>query len=157
MSESTSLLEKLGVDIKAAMKKKDKVRLRTLRSLRAALMNKQIESREGGEDQEMPEQEELAVVRKQVKQREDSIEQFDDAGRDDLAQKEREELEVLAEYMPAKLSDEELLSEVQAIVDDVGASSMSDMGTVMGRAMGELRGRADGGRVQQVVKKILSS
>lgn len=157
MSDSAGLLERLNEDLKEAMRNKDKIRLRTLRSLRAALKNKQIDQRESGADTVLSEQDQLAVLRKQVNQRKDSIEQYEDAGRDDLVQKEKEELDVLEEYMPSTLSDDELKEILQSIVDDVGAESMADMGAVMGRAMDKLRGRVDGGRVQEEVKRMLRS
>ena len=155
-SMSDSILDRVKQDLTDAMKAQDDVRRRTLRSLRAALANKEIEQREGGTETTLDEQEELAVVQKQVKQRRDSIEQYEEAGRDDLVQREREELEVLEEYLPDRLSDEELAERVDAIIEEVGASSMADMGTVMGRAMGELRGRVDGNRVRELVQESLS-
>jgi len=155
MSDTGSIFDRLNEDLKQAMRDKDKVRLRTLRSLRAALKNKQIEQRENGADTVMSEQDQLAVVRKQVNQRKDSIEQYEKAGRDDLVEKEKEELAVLEEYMPAQLTDEELNEKLQEIIEDVGAESMADMGSVMGRAMSELRGRVDGNRVQKAVKELL--
>lgn len=153
---SDSILDRVTNDLTDAMKAKDKVRLRTLRSLRTALTNKEIEQREEGQETVLSEQEQLAVVRKQAKQREDSIEQYEEAGREDLVEKEREELEVLETYLPDRLSDEELAERLEAIIDDVGASSMADMGPVMGRAMDELRGRVDGSRVQEMVQDRLS-
>ncbi|PEN15154.1 glutamyl-tRNA amidotransferase [Longibacter salinarum] len=149
-----SIMDRVTQEITDAMKARDKVRLRTLRGLRSALMNKTIEKREGG-DAQLDDTEQLAVVRKQVKQRKDSIEQFEEAGRDDLVAKEQEELEVLKEFMPEPMSDEKLEETIDAIIEDVGASDMSDMGAVMGRAMGQLRGKVDGSRVQRVVKEKL--
>ncbi len=156
MSEDTSILDRVNEDLKQAMKAKDKVRLRALRSLRSALTNKEIEQREEGAETVLSEQDELAVVRKQVNQRKDSVEQYQDAGREDLVQKEEEEIEVLSEYLPSQLSDEELADRLDEIIEEVGASSMQDMGAVMGRAMGELRGRVDGNRVRQMVQERLS-
>jgi hypothetical protein len=98
----------------------------------------------------------MALVRKQVKQRKDSIEQYEKAGRDDLVEKEQAEIDVLEDYLPQPLTDEELEEKISAIIDDVGAETMADMGPVMGRAMSELRGRADGSRVQQIVREMLS-
>jgi len=155
MSDTPSILDRVTDDMKAAMKAKDKVRLRTLRSLRSALQNKQIEQSEGGERAVLSEADQLAVVRKQVKQRKDSIEQYDDAGRQDLVDTEQEELQILEEYLPQPLSDEELRERLEAVIDEVGASSMADMGPVMGRAMSELRGKVDGSRVQKMVKDLL--
>jgi hypothetical protein len=150
-----SIIDRLNEDLKEAMRNKDKVRLRTLRSLRSALKNKEIDQREAGADTVLSEQDQLSVLRKQVNQRKDSIEQYEEAGRDDLVQKEQEELDVLDEYMPAQLSDEELEETLRAIIDEVGAESMTDMGAVMGPAMGRLKGRVDGSRVQQMVQSLL--
>lgn len=155
MTDSSTLMDAINTDLKDAMRSKDKVRLRTLRSLRAALKNEEIDRREDGSESTVSEQDQLAVLRKQVKQREDSIEQYEAAGRDDLVEKEKAELAVLEEYMPEQMTDEELEETLREIIDEVGAESMADMGPVMGRAMSELRGRVDGNRVQEVVKEIL--
>ena len=157
MSASDSIIDRLNEDLKAAMRAKDKVRLRTLRSLRSALKNKEIDQRQEGAETVLSEQDQLAVLRKQANQRKDSIEQYEEAGREDLVQKEREELAVLEEYMPEQMSDDELRDRLQAIIDDVGASSMGDMGPVMGRAMSDLRGRVDGSRVQEMVQQLLQN
>ena len=150
-----SLLDRINQDLQDAMGAKDKVRLRTLRSVSAALKNKEITKREGGKEAVLDEQEQLAVIRKAVKQRKDSIEQYDSAGREDLVAKEQEEIDVLKEYLPQPLSDDELRRMLTSIIDDVGAESMADMGPVMGRAMSELRGRVDGSRVQKMVQELL--
>lgn len=155
MSSPESIIDRLNEDLKTAMRAKDKVRLRTLRSLRSALKNKEIDQRQDGAETVLSEQDQLAVLRKQVNQRKDSIEQYEEAGREDLVQKEREELAVLEEYMPEQMSDGELRDRLQAIIEDVGASSMGDMGPVMGRAMSDLRGRVDGSRVQEMVQQLL--
>lgn len=152
-----SLLSRITEDLKQAMRDKDKVRLRTLRSLRAALQNKEIGQRTDGTETELDEQEALAVLRKQINQRKDSIEQYEQADRDDLVQNEQDELEVLEAYMPETLSDDDLEAKLQSIVETVGAESMADMGAVMGRAMSELRGRVDGDRVRKKVESLLSS
>jgi len=149
-----SLQDRIASDLKDAMRAQDDVRRRTLRSLRSVLMKEEIDQREGGEG-ELTEQQELSVLQKEAKQRRESLEQFEEAEREDLAQKEREELAVIKEYLPSKLSDEALHETVEAIIDEVGAESMADMGRVMGRAMGELRGRADGNRVRKAVESIL--
>jgi len=155
MSDAPDILDQLDDDLKEAMRNKDKVRLRTLRSLRSALKNKEIEQREEGVETVLSEQDQLSVLRKQVNQRKDSIEQYQDAGREDLVHKEQEELEVLDEYMPDALSEEELRDRLESIIEEVGAESMADMGLVMGQAMDALRGRVDGGRVQSVVQELL--
>ena len=149
-----SLSDRISDDIKDAMRARDKVRLRTLRSLRAALLEAEIAEREGGEA-DLSDQQELAVVRKQAKQRKDALAQYEEAGRDDLVQKEHEELVVIQEYLPQPMSDDALRAKMEAFAEEVGATSMADMGKLMGRAMGALRGKADGGRVQQVAQAIL--
>lgn len=151
-----SILDRVKEDLTQAMKAQDDVRRRTLRSLRAALANKEIEQREEGTETTLSEEDALAVVRKQVNQRRDSIEQYEEAGREDLVEREREEVEVLEEYLPDRLSDEELGERLDAIIEDVGATSMADMGPVMGRAMDEMRGRVDGNRVREMVQNRLS-
>jgi uncharacterized protein YqeY len=155
MSDEPSLLDRLTEDLKQAMRDKDKVRLRTLRSLRAALKNAEIDQRQDGAETVLSEQDELAVLRKQVNQRKESIEQYESADREDLVEKEEAELAVLDEYMPEQLSDEDLNEILRDIIDEVGAESMADMGPVMGRAMNKLRGRVDGGRVQERVQALL--
>jgi len=155
MAASDSLLDRIDVDLKEAMRQQNKARLRTLRLLRSALKNAEIEAREEGSVGELSEQDQRMVLRKQVNQRRDSIEQYENAGRDDLVQKEREELDILESYMPEPLSDDELEESLREIIDDVGAESMVDMGRVMGRAMSELRGRVDGSRVQSTVRSLL--
>lgn len=148
------LKEKITEDMKAAMRERDQVRLRTIRSIRAALQQKEIEARTSGS--EMSEQDELALLRKQAKQREDAIAQYEDAGRDDLVQKEREELAVIKEYLPQPLDDDAIRSVIHEVVVATGASSQQAFGKVMGAVMGRLRGRADGSRVQALVREVLT-
>ncbi|WP_457653789.1 GatB/YqeY domain-containing protein [Rhodocaloribacter sp.] len=150
-----SLKERLAEELKAAMRAKDAVRLRTIRSLRAALMEREIAERHGGEAV-LTEEQELAVVQKQAKQRRDAIEQYEQAGREDLAAKEREELEVLKDYLPRQLDESEVRTVVERIIAETGASSPREMGKVMGLAMKELRGKADGRMVQAVARALLS-
>lgn len=152
---SDSIVDRLSEDLKEAMRNKDKVRLRTLRSLRSAFQNKEIGDRTDGQDAPLSEQDQLAVLRKQAKQRKEAIEQYEDAGREDLVQKEQEELDVLEEYMPDQLSDAELKEILQEIIDEADAESMADMGSVMGPAMNRLRGRVDGNRVREMVQTLL--
>ncbi|MEX1055999.1 MAG: GatB/YqeY domain-containing protein [Rhodothermales bacterium] len=149
------LKEKLSADLKDAMRAKDQVRLRTIRSLRAALMEKEIEQREGGIATLTAEQE-MGVVQKQAKQRRDSIDQYEKAGRDDLRLKEAEELAVIEEYLPKQLGDDELRKVVQEVIAATGASSPKDIGRVMGAAMERVRGQAEGRRVQQMASELLS-
>lgn len=149
------LEERLASDLKNSMRSKNVARTRTLRSIRAALQQKEIENRGKG-DKGLTEEEILAVLQKQAKQREDSIEQFAQGGRPDLESSEREELEIIQEYLPAQASDEEIQSVVERAIEAVGAESIADMGKVMGNAMAALKGKADGRRINQVVKDLLS-
>lgn len=151
----SELTERLNEDLKQAMRAKDKVRLRTLRSLRAALRDKEIEI--GADVEEgLEEDEELRVLQKQAKQRREAIEQYESAGRDDLLEKEEEELEIIEEYLPRQLTDDEIEDVVEEAIASTGSSSMADMGQVMGAVMGELRGRVDGNRVRGIVTRKLS-
>jgi hypothetical protein len=149
------LKDKLGEDLKDAMRAKDQVRLRTIRSLRAALMEKEIEQREGG-TATLTSDQEVAVVQKQAKQRRDAMEQYAQADRDDLRQKEAEELVVIEEYLPKQLGDDELRKVVQEVIAATGAASPKDMGRVMGAVMERLRGQAEGRRVQRLASELLS-
>ena len=149
-----SLNDQLAEDLKQAMKARDAVRLRTIRSLRAAIKEKEIAERHGGEAH-LSEEEYLAVVQKQAKQRRDAIEQFEQAGREDLASAERDELAVIETYLPQQLGDDEIRKVVEEIVAATGASSMRDMGKVMGAAMQQLRGRADGRRINEIARELL--
>lgn len=149
------LKDTLAGDLKDAMRSKDQVRLRTIRSLRAALMEKEIELREGG-SASLSEEQELAVVQKQAKQRRDSIQQYEEAGREDLKAKEEEELAVIEEYLPRQLSEDEVRDVVREVIRETGASSKADMGKVMGASMDRLRGRAEGRMVQKVAVELLS-
>ena len=150
-----SLNDQLTEDLKQAMKAKDAVRLRTIRSLRAALKEKEISERRDGEAH-LSEEQVLAIVQKKAKQRRDAIAQYEPAGRDDLAAKEQEELEIIETYLPKQLSDEEIRRVVQEVVAATGASSMREMGTVMSATMEQLRGRADGRRISEIARELLS-
>lgn len=150
------LTDTLISDLKAAMLAKDRVRTRTIRSLRAALLEKEIEMRAGGKA-DVSDEVAFSVLQKQAKQRRDSIDQFEKADREDLAVTEREELTVIQSYLPEQLSEEEIRKEVLAVIEETGASSMKDMGRVMGPVMDRLKGKADGRIVQTVVKESLSS
>lgn len=145
-----NLQERLAHDLKDAMRAKDQVRLLAIRSLRAAILEKEKEGTGPASDDDL-----LAIVQKQAKQRRDAIEQYEAAGREDLAQRERDELAIIGRYLPAQLSDDEIRRVVHEIVTRTGATSMKDMGRVMGEAMTELRNRADGNRVREVVQDLL--
>lgn len=152
---SESIQERLNEELKAAMKSKDRARLRTIRSLRAALREKELEEY-GSQEGELEEQEVMKVLQKQAKQRRESIDQYREGERDDLAEKEEEELAIIEEFLPERLSDEELREIVEEVIEETGASGMKDMGQVMGTAMERLRGRADGNRVRVAAQELLS-
>ena len=124
-----TLLAKIQEDVKAAMRSKDKERLQTLRLITAAVKQKEVDERIEIDDAGL-----LAVLEKMLKQRKDSIEQFDKAGRDDLSSKEKAEVLVIQEYMPEQMSEAEVAAIVDAAVASTGAESMKDMGKVMGRS-----------------------
>lgn len=148
--------DKLNDELKAAMRAKDAVRLRTIRALRAALLEKEIEERSGGEAT-LTEEQEMAVIQKQAKQRRDAIAQYEEAGREDLAAKEREELEIIETYLPEQLDDDAIRTVLHEVIAATGAASMQDMGRVMGAAMQRLKGRANGRRINEIARSLLSN
>ena len=150
-----SLKERIGEDIKSAMKAKDKIRLETVRGIKKAILEKEVSLRPKGIDS-LTEQQEIELLAQQAKQRRDSIEQFAKAGRDDLAEKEKQELAILETYLPEQVDDSELESIVDEIIASVGATSAKDLGKVMGAAMKQLKGKADGKKIQALVKSKLS-
>ena len=141
-------------DLKAAMKAKDTVALTTLRALKTALTNTAIES--GHKDNVVTDADALAIVRKQIKQRHDSIEQFEAANRPELAETEKAEIVVLEKYLPAAMSAEEISAIVADAVAETGATTRADMGKVMGIVQAKIEGRADGKTISQEVMKHLS-
>lgn len=149
-----SLKEQIGEDIKTAMKAKDKLRLQTVRGIKKAILEKEVELRPKGVDSLTPEQE-IELLSQQAKQRRDSIQQFRDAGRDDLADKESQELEIITTYLPEQVSDEEVAAVIDELISSTGATTMKDLGKVMGPAMKQLKGKADGKKIQELVKSKL--
>lgn len=150
-----SLKDKIMADLKQAMKNKDQDKLRVLRSLKSKLLEKEISERKGGEA-ELSEEQAVEVLMKAAKQRKESIEQFREGGRDDLASSEEEELDIIESYLPEMLSEEEIRDIVRDKIDELGAETMADMGKVMGVLMQELKGKAEGSLVSNVVKEELS-
>ena len=146
------LKERLNDDIKAAMRAKDKARLGLLRMLHSAIRNAEID--QGGE---LSESEQYAIVNKLIKQRRDSVEQYRQGGRDDLADNEAAEADILAEYLPPALSDAEIDEAIEQAIAEAGATGPQDMGKVMGALKERLQGRADMGQVSQRVKDRLAS
>ncbi len=146
-----SLKEQIVNDMKDAMRAKDAKRLGTIRMLTAAMKQKEVDERIELNDQQVQ-----SIIEKMIKQRKDSITQFEAGGRPDLADNEKAEVEVLSAYMPAALSMEEIGKEVADAVASAGASGPQDMGKVMGVLKGRLAGRADMSAVSALVKKALS-
>ncbi len=149
-----SLKDRIGEDIKAAMKSRDKIRLETVRSIKKLLLEKEVDGRAKGKDT-LSSDEELAVLTQLAKQRRDSIAQYQQAGRSELADQESQELAIIEEYLPEQLSEAEIKAIIDEIMTEVGASSAKDMGRVMGPAMQRLKGQADGKLVQTWVKERL--
>ena len=150
----SSLTSQIQEDLKAAMKARDSGRLAVIRALKTALTNAAIEK--GGLGTELDDAEAMAVVRKQVKQRQDSATQFKDAGRDELAAREEAEIAILEAYLPAALSAEEIAKLVDDAVAETDASTKADMGKVMKLVQERAAGRADGRTLSQEVAKRLS-
>lgn len=146
-----ALAERFDEAIKQAMKAHEKRRLSTLRMMKSSLRNEAI-----AQGRELSEDEELSVLSRELKQRKDSLQEYEKAGRDDLASGEREEIEVIEAYMPEPLSDEELETLIRETIDDVGATQKSDMGNVMSAIMPKVKGKADGGKVNKLVQAHLS-
>lgn len=149
----STFAETIMSDLKEAMKAKDTVALTTLRALKTALTNAAIES--GNKDNVVKEADALAIVRKQIKQRQDSIEQFEKAGRSELADGEKAEIAVLEKYLPTALSEDEVAAIVKEALAETGATSRADMGKVMGIVQAKAAGRADGKTLSQEVMKHL--
>lgn len=150
----SDLASRIPEDLKAAMKAKDTVALAVIRALKTAMTNASIEK--GGLGTPLDDAEVTALIRKQIKQRQDSITQFTNAGRTELAATEQAEIEVLEKYLPANLSAEEIAAIVEAAIAETGASSKADMGKVMKLAQERTAGRADGKTLSQEVAKRLS-
>lgn len=147
------LRDSINTQIKEAMKSADKLRLETLRSIRAGI----IEFEKSGANREMDAEDEINILSSQVKKRKDAAEQYANAGRNDLAEKELKELGIIQEFLPKQLTREEITEVIDKLISLTGAKEMSDIGKVMGPAMTELRGKADGKIVNEIVRSKLSS
>jgi uncharacterized protein YqeY len=154
-SASVSLKDRIAEDIKLAMKAKDTIRLETVRGIKKAIIEKEVAVRPTGQETLTPEQE-LEILSQQAKQRRDSIEQYQKAQREDLADKEAQELAIIETYLPKQLTDEELQTILAEIIASTGANSAKDLGKVMGVAMQQLKGKADGKKIQELVKSQLN-
>jgi hypothetical protein len=146
-----ALAEQIRADLTAAMKARDAAKTSTLRMLQAAIKNEQIEK--GGE---LEDADVMVVLKRAVKQRNDSVEQYEKAGRQDLADKEKAEIAVLEAYMPTQMSDDELEALVKTVIAAVGAESKKDTGKVMKEIMASHRDTVDGKKVQAVLGRLLA-
>ncbi|KWW21685.1 MULTISPECIES: GatB/YqeY domain-containing protein [Bacillaceae] len=146
-----SLLERLNNDMKQAMKNKEKDKLSVIRMLKASIQNEALKLR-----QDLTDNEELTVLSRELKQRKDSLQEFENAGRSDLVDKVRTELVYVEAYMPEQLSEEEISDIVQQTIEEVNATSKADMGRVMGALMPKVKGKADGSLVNKLVLQHLS-
>jgi uncharacterized protein YqeY len=149
-----ALLEKIGEDLKAALKSGAKIRLETLRTIRAGLLEKQVEKRPTGG---MNTDDEMAVLISASKKRKEAIEIYRQNNRNDLADIEQQELEVIQEYLPKQMSADEVELLVKKIIADTGSGGGRDFGKVMPAAMKELKGKVDGKVVQEIVKRLLGN
>ena len=147
-----TLQQRINEDLKRALKSGDKIRLETIRSIRASLLEREIAKRGLGG---MTPEDEFGVLNSAVKKRRESIEMFEKGGRLDLVKKETEELSIIQEYLPKQLDLVEIRVILQRIITEVNAKSPTDFGKVMGVAMKELKGKADGKIVQEMAKSLL--
>ncbi|PEA56423.1 hypothetical protein CON64_03175 [Bacillus pseudomycoides] len=146
-----SLLGRLNDDMKQAMKNKEKNKLTVIRMVKAALQNEEIKLQHS-----LTEEEELTVLTREVKQYKDSLLEFEKAGREDLVDKLKSEIQILETYLPEQLTEEELLAVIQQSISEVGAASKADMGKVMGAVLSKVKGKADGSQVNRLVSQLLA-
>lgn len=146
-----NLKERINNDLKEAMKTGDKIRLNTIRSIRALI----LEYEKSGANKEITPEVEVQLLTSAAKKRKDSIEQFKNAGRTDLVEKEETELKILLEYLPKQMDEEEIKIEIQKIIDETGAKGKEDFSKVMPLAMKNLKGKADGNLVRKIVENLL--
>jgi hypothetical protein len=151
-----SLEQKVMSELKTAMLAKDEKSLRSLRAIKAAILLAKTSEDAPATRGELKEEDEIKLLQKLVKQRKDSLEIYRQQNRNDLAQKEQEEIEVIEKFLPQQLSADELKAELTVIISEVGAASPADMGKVMGVATKKLAGKADGKTISALVKKLLS-
>jgi uncharacterized protein YqeY len=145
-----TITTKLQYDLKTAMKEKDKLRVSTLRMLISEMKNEELRERD-----ELSEEKELSIITSYAKKRRESIKGFEQGGREDLAEKERLELDIVMTYLPEQAGEDEIRAEVVKIIADTGASGPQDMGKVMGPLMARFKGRADGGIVKTITMEEL--
>ncbi len=148
--EMNSITRRIQDDLKKAVKERDRVRTNTLRMLISALKNEELEERG-----ELTEEREIAVLAGYVKRCRESIREFEQGGRTDLVEKEKAEIDIVFQYLPEQMGEEEIRETARNIIGEVGASSPRDMGRVMGEMMKRVRGRADGAVVKNIVLELL--
>ncbi|WP_073270706.1 GatB/YqeY domain-containing protein [Alkalibacter saccharofermentans] len=146
-----SLKDRLMSDLKTSMREKDNIKKATITMVRAAILQNEKDNKVVLDDEDV-----LAVIAKQVKQRKDALEEFKKAQREDLMEQTEKELDILMEYLPKQLTEEELKVIVSDAINEVGATSLKDMGKVMSAVMPKVKGRADGGMINKIVKEILN-
>ncbi|MEX0684563.1 MAG: GatB/YqeY domain-containing protein [Balneolales bacterium] len=151
-----SIYQTILSDLKTAMINKDADRLNVLRSLKASIQQKEISERKGGEGQ-LSDEQVNAVLMKAAKQRKESIDQYEKYKREDLAEAEKKELNIIESYLPKMMNEDEIQSVVREVIKNTGATSPQDMGKVMGMVMAKLKGKADGALINKVVKEQLNS
>ena len=149
--------DKINSAMKQAMRDKEVLRLSTLRLVMAAIKDRDIAARVDGVDNSVSDDEILSILAKMIKQRKDSAAAYDNAGRTELAAQEKSEIEIITDFLPKQLNDNEIEDAVKKVINDSGASGIRDMGKVMGAIKSELQGKADMGLVSQIVKTALSS
>jgi len=152
MEQKASLRQKLGDDLKQAMKSGDEVKRSTIRLLMAAINNAEIARQASLEDTDI-----LGIIAKEVRQRKESIEAFKQGNRQDLVAREEAELAILEEYLPQQVTREEIVEAARRIIGEVGAQGPGDKGKVMPRIIAQLKGRADGREINEVVTELLAS
>ncbi len=146
-----TLKDKLMDDLKQSMKNKEQIRKSVVILIRSAIKQKEVDERV-----EVSEEDVLAIISKQMKQRKDALEEFKKAQREDLILQTEQEIEILTQYLPKQLTDDELESIIQEIINQIGATTMKDMGKIMGIATPKVQGKADGKRINEIAKKFLN-
>lgn len=149
-----SLKDQIDTDIKHAMLNKQKDELRALRAIKSLIL---LAETEKGNKVELTDDVEIAILMKAAKQRKDSIQIYEDQGRQDLAQKEKAELSIIEQYLPKQMTEAEIEEELKSIIAGTGAQGMQDMGKVMGLATKKLAGKAEGKKIAEITKKLLSN
>ncbi|MCB0730709.1 MAG: GatB/YqeY domain-containing protein [Ignavibacteriae bacterium] len=147
-----NLKDQINADLKEAMKSQDKVRLNTIRSIRALI----LEFEKSGANKAISEEDAIKMLSTAAKKRREAIEQYENAGRSELAEIEKSELAIIETYLPKQLSEDEILTKVKQFAEEIGATSKADFGKMMGVVMQKLKGQADGNVIRKIVEQVLS-